>query len=82
MARMVLAEVVTRFLSHNPGWGGSLSSDGVRLMSYGVTIGKWNRSGTMVVLPGSRVDYSRTMSRHRGMLKQMAAGKGIPIQEP
>ena len=72
---MTLTEVVGRFLSKKRGAGGSLTSDGQRLLSYGTVIGQW--VGTSVVLPNAGTYYSRTTSRHRNMLRGLAAPQGI-----
>ena len=75
---MTLVGVITHFLQGEPGWTRTLTSDGRRLMSYGVVIGVWEQG--RVVLPGAGTSYSRTTSRHRGMLREMATARGVPYE--
>ena len=76
--RSRLAEVICRFLEREPGYSGSLMTDGAQLFSYMVVIGKW--SGETVRLPNAGKFYSRTTSRHCNMLEDMATAKGITVQ--
>ena len=72
-------DVVCRFLTREPSSWGTLRSDGKRLWSYDVVIGRW--VGGVVHLPDACVFYSQTTSRHRGLLRRMAGFKGIPLKE-
>jgi len=72
-------EVVDRFLDRRVGWSRTVHSDGTRLLSYEVVIGRWV-DGT-VVMPEVDRWYSITTSRHRGILRERAAARGIPLIE-
>lgn len=74
-----LTQVVARFLCRKIAWGGSLATDGDRLFSYMVTIGRWDRE--VVRLPESSRFYSRTTTKHRNMLRDMATARDIRIVE-
>jgi hypothetical protein len=74
-----LTEVVALFLCRRVAYGGSLATDGEKLYSYMVTIGEWD--GKAVRLPESHRFYSRTTSRHRNMLRDMATARGIELVE-
>ena len=74
---MTLAQVVELFLNRTPGVGGTMTSDGKRLLSYGIVIGEW--VGKEILMPEYGVVYSRTTSRHRGMLRTMASVRNIQI---
>lgn len=76
--RSRMTEVISRFLERKPGYSGNLMTDGVHLFSYMVVIGEW--SGKTVRLPNAGKFYSRTTSRHRNMLEDMAKSKGITVQ--
>ena len=74
---MTLAEIVKLFLDKTPGAVRGLTSDSVRLLSYGICIGEWQ--GDKILMPDTDVDYSRTTSRHRGMLRTMASLRSVSI---
>ncbi len=74
-----LAETISSFLKKEVAYGGTLSTDGGRLYSYLVVIGEWN--GEAIELPDSGEFYSRTTTRHRNMLKDMATSRGIRLVE-
>lgn len=76
---MKAVTAVAQFLLREPSSWGTLRSDSKRLWSYDVVIGRW--VGNVVYLPGACVFYSQTTSRHRGLLRRMAAFKGIPVKE-
>jgi len=77
LQRSRLVEVVGKFLDGEVGFGGSLMSDGCQLYSYMVVIGRWD--GEAVRLPNPQRFYSRTTSRHRNMLRDMATSRGIIV---
>ncbi len=76
---MTLAQVIELFLNKTPGVGGVLTSDSQRLLSYGRCIGQWQ--GDKILMPDMDVFYSRTTSRHRGMLRTMASLRNVSILE-
>lgn len=73
--RSRLIDTIGAFLRKEVAYGGSLSTDGRRLYSYLVVIGEWD--GDVVRLPESDRFCSRTTSRHRNMLRDMATAQGI-----
>lgn len=75
MGTLTIYEAVVKFLQKERAWAGAVTSDGQRLMSYGVVIGYWD--GDRIILPESTKFYSRTTSRHRGMLRNVATDRGI-----
>jgi hypothetical protein len=74
---MYVAEVVESFLRQEPGWSENLTTDGVRIMSYGQVVGKWEQG--RVILPSSQVRWSKTTARHRNLVSRVAAGRGIEV---
>jgi uncharacterized protein GlcG (DUF336 family) len=71
-------EVVSAFLDKKAEGVVPISSDGATLYSYGVPIAIWGKRGA-VTMPESSKFYSRTTSRHRHMVEDMAVQKGIDI---
>ena len=71
-------EVVSAFLDKKVEGVVPISSDGAALYSYGVPIAIWKKNGT-IAMPESSKFYSRTTSRHRHMIEDMAMQKGIGI---
>lgn len=74
-----LVDTIGAFLEKRMGYGGSVQTSGKRLYSYMVAMGEWD--GEAVRLLNSHRIYSRTTNRHRNMLVDMAASKGIRIIE-
>ncbi len=74
-----LGETISSFLKKEVAYGGSILTDGTRLYSYMVVIGEW--VGEAIELPNSGEFYSRTTTRHRNMLKDMATSRGIRLVE-
>jgi hypothetical protein len=75
--RPPMAGAVRAFIDRKPGVGGSVISSPPVLLSYRVEIGRWK--GSTIHLPEYDRFYSRTTSRHRGLLLTMATSRGIPI---
>lgn len=75
---MIQAQVVEVFLNKAPGAVRALTSDSQRLLSYGICIGRW--VGKKIILPGSGVERSRTVLRHRNLLVVMASSRKIPME--
>lgn len=76
---MTLVGVITQFLKGKTGWTRTMMSDGHRLLSYGVVIGEWDNG--RVVLPEADRFYSRTTSRHRNLLRELATSRGMKIEQ-
>jgi hypothetical protein len=75
----IVLEVVGSFLKKEKGVGGPLTSDGKRLLSYGVVIAQWLDGGKAIVLTGGRSEISRTTNRHRDLVRRMAAGAKVAL---
>ena len=67
---MTNVEVVVSFLKGEIGWGSSLTSDGIRLLSYGVTIAEMDNG--KVIVSNFEGDCSRTTQRHIRMVQELA----------
>jgi hypothetical protein len=78
---MRVSEVVGHFLQREPGWSGSLTSDSRRLMSYGTVIAEWigAAADSIVMVEPNRAD-TRSTARHKGLLQDMAAARGITLE--
>jgi hypothetical protein len=76
---VTLYDAVEHFLRREPGIGGTLTSDGIRLLSYGVVIAYWD--GNTVVLPRDQPLLTRTTRRHKGMIRRTATTRNIPITD-
>ena len=72
-------EVVSAFLDKEAAGVVPISTDGRCLYSYGVPIATWKASG--LVMAESSKFYSRTTSRHRHMVEDMAIQKGVTVQK-
>jgi len=73
-------EVVSAFLGREAAGLVPISSDGRCLYSYGVPIATWKGTESIVMTECSKF-YSRTTSRHRHMVEDMAVQKGVTIHK-
>ena len=76
-------EVVIDFLHHRRSCGSSLTSDGTRLLSYGVEVGRWSTTEAgkeVIVLPDVAGKYSRTTTRHQNTLGSMAQAQKVLVR--
>jgi len=78
-----ITEVVMDFLGHKRSWSNSLTSDGTRLLSYGIEIGRWEteKAGQEVlVLPMVAGVPCKTTTRHQRTLRGVAMSQGVLIR--
>jgi len=74
-------EVVQAFLDKKPAGMTPISTDGSTLYSYGVPIAVWCKGSRGMSMPESSKFYSRTTSRHRHTVEDMAIVRGITIHK-
>ena len=76
-----VVEVTLGFLRRERLWSNSLTSDGTRLLSYGLVIGLWGGSGKRIIitLPLESGRECRTTSKHRALLRSLALLQGTEV---